>query len=50
MILKQSNFNGMDVFKEWKSEGYQKSLRNAVHQEEENEEDLNSSGRKGLKD
>jgi hypothetical protein len=25
-ILKQSNFNGMDMFKEWKREGYQKKL------------------------
>jgi hypothetical protein len=50
MILKQSNFNGMDMFKEWKREGYQKKLRNGVHQEEENEEDLNSPERKGLEE
>jgi hypothetical protein len=28
MTLKQSNFNGMDMFREWKREGYQKKLRN----------------------
>jgi hypothetical protein len=38
------------MFKEWKREVYQKKLRNGVHQEEENEEDLNSPGRKGLED
>jgi hypothetical protein len=26
VILKQNNFNGMDMFKEWKREGYQKKL------------------------
>jgi hypothetical protein len=40
----------MDMFKEWKKDGYQKKLQNGVHQEEENEEDLNSPGRKGLED
>jgi hypothetical protein len=27
MILKQSNFNGKDMFKQWKREGYQKKLK-----------------------
>jgi hypothetical protein len=35
---------------EWKREGYQEKLWNGVHQEEENEVDLNSPGRKGLDD
>jgi hypothetical protein len=42
MALKQNNFNGMEMFKELKREGYQKKLWNGVHQEEENEEDLTS--------
>jgi hypothetical protein len=33
MIFKQSNFIGMDMFKEWKREGYQTKLWNGVHQE-----------------
>jgi len=40
----------MDMFKEWKKEDCQKKLWNGVHREEENEVDLNSLGRKGLKD
>ena len=35
MILKQNNFNGMDMLKEWKREDYQKKWWNGVHQEEE---------------
>jgi hypothetical protein len=50
MTLKQNNFNCMDMFKEWKREEYQKKLLNDVHQEEENEVDLNIHGRKGLED
>jgi hypothetical protein len=42
----------MDMFREWKREDYQKKLWNGVHQEEENEEDLNwpgwIDGRKGI--
>jgi hypothetical protein len=48
MVLKQIDSNGMDMFKEWKREGYQNKLRNRVHQEEGNEEDVNSPGRKEL--
>jgi hypothetical protein len=50
MILKQNNFKGMDIFREWKREDCQKKLRNDVHQDEENEVDLNLPGRKGLED
>ena len=50
MILQQNNFNGMDMFKEWNSEDCQKKLWNGVHQEKENEVDLNLPGRKGLED
>jgi len=50
MILKPNNFNGMDMSKEWKPGDYQKKLWNGVHQEEENEVDLNLPGRKGLED
>jgi len=38
------------MFKEWKKEDCQKKLQNGIHQEEENEVDLNSPGQKGLKD
>ena len=47
-MLKQNNCNVMDVFQEWKREDYQKKLWNGVHQEEENEVDLNVPGRMGL--
>ena len=47
-MLKLNNFSGMDMFNEWKRGDYQKKLRNGVHQEEENEVDLNLSGQKGL--
>ena len=40
----------MDMFQEWKREDYQKKLWNGVHQEEENEVDLNVPGRTGLED
>ena len=50
MILKQNNCNGMDMFQEWKREDYQMKLWNGVHQEEENEVDLNVPGRTGLED
>ena len=50
MILKPNNFNGMDMFKEWKRGDYQDKLRNGAHQEEENEVDPNLPGRKGLED
>jgi hypothetical protein len=50
MILRQKNFNGVDVFKEWKREDCQMKLLNGVHEEEENEVDLNLPGRKGLED
>jgi hypothetical protein len=43
-MLKQNNFNVMDMFKEWKREGCQKKLWNGVHQEEENEIDLTYLG------
>jgi hypothetical protein len=38
----------MDMFREWKRKDCQKKLCNGVHQEEENEVDLNLPGRKGL--
>jgi hypothetical protein len=38
------------MFKEWKKEDCQKNLWNGVNREEENEVDLNSPRRKGLKD
>jgi hypothetical protein len=47
---KQNNFNGMAMFKEWKKEDCQKKLWNGLYWEEENEEDINLPGRKGLKD
>jgi hypothetical protein len=40
----------MDMSKVWKRENCQKKLWNDVHQEEENEVDLNLLGRKGLED
>jgi hypothetical protein len=40
----------MDMFKDWKRENCQKNLWNGVHQEEENEVDLNLLGRKELED
>ena len=40
----------MDMFREWKRGDYQKKLWNGAHQEEENEEDLNLPGQKGLED
>jgi len=49
-ILKPNNFSGMGMSKEWKMGDYQKKLWNGVHQEEENEVDLNLPGRKGLED
>jgi hypothetical protein len=39
-MLLPKTCNGMDMFKEWKREGYQKKLWNGIHQEE-NKEDLN---------
>ena len=48
--IKTNNCNGMDMFQEWKREDYQKKLWNGVHQEEENEVDLNVPGRTGLED
>jgi len=48
-VLKPNNFNGVDMFKEWKRGDYQK-LCNVAHQEEENEVDLNLPGQKGLED
>ena len=50
MILKLNNFDDMDMFRVWKREDSQKKLWNGVHQEEENEVDLNLPGRKGLED
>ena len=47
---KRNNFNGMDMFKEWKRGDYQKELRNRAHQEEENKVELNLPGQKGLED
>jgi hypothetical protein len=39
----------MDIFKEWKSGDWQKKLRSGVHQEVENEVDLNwADGIRGL--
>jgi hypothetical protein len=49
-MLKPNNFNGMDRFEEQKRGDYQKKLQNGAHQEEENEEDLNLPGWKGLED
>jgi len=49
-ILKPNNFSGMDMSREWKRGDCQKKLWNGVHQEEENEVDLNLPGRKGLED
>ena len=49
MILKQNNFNGMDMFREWKREDCQKKWWNDVHKEEENEVDLNLPGRKVIR-
>jgi len=49
-ILKPINFNGMEMSKEWKRGDCQKKLWNGVHQEDENEVDLNLPGRKGLED
>jgi len=46
--IKPNNFNGMDMFKEWKRGDCQKKLLNGVQQEEANEVDLNLPGRKGL--
>ena len=43
----RKNFNGIDMFKELKKEDCQKKLWNGVHQEEENEVDLNLPRRKG---
>ena len=40
----------MDMSKELKMGDYQKKLWNDVHEEEENEVDLNLPGRKGLED
>ena len=40
----------MDMFQEWNREDYQKKIWNGVHQEEENEVDLNVPGRTGLED
>ena len=40
----------MDISKEWKSGDCQKKLRNGIHQEVENEVDLNLPGQKGLED
>jgi hypothetical protein len=40
----------MDVFKEWKRGGCQKKLWAGIHQEEENEVDLNLCEQKGLED
>ena len=40
----------MDMSKEWKRGDCQKNLRNVIHQEEENEVDLNLPGRKELED
>jgi hypothetical protein len=50
MILKQNNFDGIDMFREWKREDCQNKLWNGVHQEEENEVDQNLPGRKTLED
>ena len=49
-MLKPSNFNGMNMSKEWKRGDCQKKSRNGVHQEEEYEVDLNLPGRMGLED
>ena len=40
----------MDMSRERKRGDYQKRLWNGAHQEEENEEDLKVTGRKGLED
>jgi len=40
----------MDMFRERKREDSQNRLRNGTHQEEGNEVDLNSVGRKGFED
>ena len=48
--IKTKNLNGMDMFNEWKRGDCQKKLWNGVHQEEENEVDLNLPGRKRLED
>jgi len=40
----------MNMFKEWKRGDCQKKLGNGIHQEEENEVDLNLLGQKGLED
>ena len=45
-----NNYNGMDMFREWKRGDCQKKLWNGAHQEEENKEDLKLHGRKGLED
>jgi hypothetical protein len=44
------NMLNMYMFREWKREDCQKKWWNGVHQEEENEVDLNLPGRKGLED
>jgi len=46
--LKPNNFSGMDMSKEWKRGDWQKKLWNDIHQEEENEVDLNLPWRKKL--
>ena len=40
----------MDMSKEWKMGECQKKLWKCIHQEEEDEVDLNLHGRKGLED
>ena len=48
-VLRQNNFNGLDMFKECKREDCQKKWWNGVHREEENEVDLNLTWAEGIR-